>query len=281
MTLQHLIYHLLRGTEKRSDVFFGLIQRDSFAEDYRLLKAGKQIPPDSRLSCLSPQYDKDLNLLWVGGRLRQIDNIDLLVAHPIVLDPSHPYTKLLIKDFDERLCHPGPEQVFVWILRGREAVKRHQHSCIECRKWKSKPVFQQMVDLPVARLQLFKPAFYSTGMDCFGPFLVKVGRRQEKRWGILFKCLTTRAVHIDLLASIDTDSFLMAFGRFIARRGKPAEVYSDQGTNFKGGKRTYWGLCPDVSWSPAKACTAMDQLQILPPSSTTFWRFMGERNMLH
>ncbi|XP_016358875.1 uncharacterized protein LOC107701390 [Sinocyclocheilus anshuiensis] len=60
-----------------------------------------------------------------------------------------------------------------------------------------------MADLPPARLRLFKPAFYSTGMDCFGPYTVKVGRRNEKKWGILFKCLTTRAVYIDVLHSLE------------------------------------------------------------------------------
>ncbi|KAL1261107.1 hypothetical protein QQF64_008934 [Cirrhinus molitorella] len=94
-----------------------------------------------------------------------------------------------------------------------------------------------MADLPVARLRLYKPAFYSTGVDCFGPFQVKLGRRSEKRWGIIYKCLTTRAVHLDLLHSMDSDSFLMSLRRFIARRGSPAKLYSDQGTNFKGGEK--------------------------------------------
>lgn len=67
--------------------------------------------------------------------------------------------------------------------------------------------------------------------------MVKVGRRNEKRWGLLFKCLTTRAVHIEVLTSISTDSFLMALKRFISRRGKPAEILCDQGTNFHGGDR--------------------------------------------
>lgn len=94
-----------------------------------------------------------------------------------------------------------------------------------------------MADLPVAHLHLYKPAFYSTGVDCFGPFEVKIGRPVEKRWGIIFKCLTIRAVHLDVLTSIDTDAFLMALRRFIARRGTPAELYSEQGTNFRGGER--------------------------------------------
>lgn len=103
--------------------------------------------------------------------------------------------------FDSRLHHPGPERVFAeirrsfWILRGWEAVRCHQHSCADFRGWRAKPAVPRMADLPAARLCLFKPAFYSAGMDCFGPF----------------KCLTTRAVHLDLLSTIDTDSFLMAF----------------------------------------------------------------------
>ncbi len=94
-----------------------------------------------------------------------------------------------------------------------------------------------MADLPSARLRLHKPAFHSCGVDCFGPMLIKIGRRTEKRWGIIFKCLTTRAVHLDLLNSMNSDSFLMALRRFIARRGTAAELWSDRGTNFKGGER--------------------------------------------
>lgn len=94
-----------------------------------------------------------------------------------------------------------------------------------------------MADFPHPRLRLYQPAFYSTGIDCFGPIQVKVGRRTEKRWGLLFKCLTTRAIHIEVLSSINTDSFLMALRRFISHRGKPAEILCDQGTNFRGGER--------------------------------------------
>ncbi|KAL1261419.1 hypothetical protein QQF64_006684 [Cirrhinus molitorella] len=216
-------------------------QMDSFPEDYQLLKSSKPIHSNSRLLCLSPEFDTS-NLIRVEGRLRRVEGLDPATVHPIVLDPNHPNTRLLIKDYNSRLCHPGPEQVFaelrrrVWILKGREAVKKHQRTCFECCKWRSKPASQKIVDLPPPRLRLFKPAFHLTGMDCFGPFLFKVGRRTEKRWGLLFKCLTTRAVHLEVLTSMDSDSFLMAMRRFIGRRGKPAELYSEQGTNFRGGE---------------------------------------------
>jgi len=103
-----------------------------------------------------------------------------------------------------------------------------------------------MADLPPAQLHLLKPAFYSTGMDCFCPFLVKRGRCNEKRWGVIFKCLqvylesssvTTHSVHLDLLCSMDSDSVLMALRHFVARWGTPFEILSDQGTNFHGGDR--------------------------------------------
>lgn len=161
-----------------------------------------------------------------------------------MLDPNHIVTKLLIKDYNNKLCHPGPERVFAekrrnfWVLRGREAICRQQHLCKEChKKWKAKPVIPKMADLPPGRLRLQKPPFYSTGIDCFGPFHIKIGRCCEKRWGIIFKCLTTRCIHVDLLTFIYTDSFLMALRWFVACHGRPYELLSDQGTNVHGGER--------------------------------------------
>ncbi|XP_025763702.1 uncharacterized protein LOC109202593 [Oreochromis niloticus] len=218
-------------------------QSESFPEEAKALRSGRPLPTNSRLNSLSPEYDKDTELIRVGGRLRRVEQLELDTIHPIILDPKHPLTKLIIQDFDETLLHPGPERVLAelrrrfWILRGREAVRRYQRDCRQCQAWRANPSIPKMADLPPARLRLYKPPFYSTGVDCFGPFTVKIGRRTEKRWGIVFKCMTTRCVHLDLLESLDTDSFLMSLRRFIARRGKPFELLCDNGTNFVGGAR--------------------------------------------
>lgn len=218
-------------------------QAESFPDELRLLKSGKPIFSTSRLITLSPELDAATGLIRVGGRLRHCEVLEEDAVHPAILDPRHPITVLIIKDYDERLHHPGTERLFAeirrmyWILRGREAVRRYQRQCTECRKWRGRPEVPLMADLPLTRQRYFRPAFYSSGMDCFGPFLIKIGRRNEKRWGIVFKCMTTRAIHLDLLSSLDSDSFLMALRRFIARRGKPYELLCDQGTNFKGGER--------------------------------------------
>ncbi|KAE8288370.1 hypothetical protein D5F01_LYC12239 [Larimichthys crocea] len=228
---------------KAENLLLRRAQLESFPEEVKALTSDRPLPASSRLGSLSPEYDKDSGLLRVGGRLQRAEQLPQDTIHPVLLDPKHPLTILIIQDFDETLLHPGPERVLgelrrrFWILRGREAVKRCQSRCMQCQAWRANPSVPKMADLPPARLRLYKPPFYSTGVDCFGPFTVKIGRRTEKRWGIVFKCMTTRCVHLDLLESLDTDAFLMSLRRFISRRGKPFELLSDNGTNFTGGAR--------------------------------------------
>ncbi|KAK7902058.1 hypothetical protein WMY93_018827 [Mugilogobius chulae] len=251
-------------------------QEDSFPSELAHLKAGKALANNSRLLKLAPELDS-AQLIRVGGRLRHSPHLSPDTVHPVVLDYKHPLSQLIIKDIDEKLSHPGPERVFAevrrkfWILQGRQAIRRFQQRCMECRKWRAQPKVPRMADLPPSRLRLHRPAFYSTGMDCFGPYLVTIGRRREKRWGIIFKCMTTRAVHLDLLSSLDTDSFLMAFRRFSARRGKPFELISDQGTNFRGGERelreTFAALHPELQAQLAKAQV---EFHFNPPNAPHF-----------
>lgn len=216
-------------------------QMHDFPKEFALLKEGKPVPNSSQLSGLAPEYDQDSNLIRVGGRLRRCESLTKDILHPVVLNPTNPVVTLLIKHYDAQLLHSGPGRVYAelrrkfWILRGREAVKKHQRCCPECQKWRGRPVTPKMSDIPPSSLRLFKPPFYSTGVDCFGPLMIKIGRRTEKRWGIVYKCLTTRAVSLDLLDHMDTDSFLLSLRRFTARRGRPYELLSDQGTNFRGG----------------------------------------------
>ena len=91
-----------------------------------------------------------------------------------------------------------------------------------------------IADLPRERLQERVFPFTNTGVDCFGPFEVKFMRKTMKRWCCLFTCLTTRAVHIEDNPSLEAETCLTAITRFIARRGKPATILSDNGTNFVG-----------------------------------------------
>ncbi|XP_062535376.1 uncharacterized protein LOC134204589 [Armigeres subalbatus] len=91
-----------------------------------------------------------------------------------------------------------------------------------------------MAPLPEVRLKPYVRPFTYVGLDYFGPLLVKVGRSQVKRWVALFTCLTIRAVHLEVVHSLSTESCIMAVRRFVSRRGSPAEFYTDNGTCFQG-----------------------------------------------
>ena len=94
-----------------------------------------------------------------------------------------------------------------------------------------------MADQPLDRITPAEPPFTNTGVDYFGPILVKRGRCQVKRYGALFTCLVSRAVHIEMAASLDTPSFINVLRRFVARRGQVKLMWSDNGTNLVGAQR--------------------------------------------
>ena len=58
-----------------------------------------------------------------------------------------------------------------------------------------------------------------------------------KTYGVILTCLAIRAVHIEVAASLSTDSFMCALRRFIARRGEVRMIRSDNGSNFVGANR--------------------------------------------
>ena len=94
-----------------------------------------------------------------------------------------------------------------------------------------------MADLPKERLIPFEPPFTYTGVDFFGRFQVKRGRGAEKAYGCLFTCFISRAVHIEDVSSLETDSFIQALRRFLSNRGYPKEIWSDSATNFAGAEK--------------------------------------------
>ena len=133
------------------------------------------------------------------------------------------------------MTHNGIRQAGYWVINGRSVVSHVIHARVTCRKLRGRAMEQKMADLPSERVNPAPPFTY-TGMDAFGPFYIKEGRKELKRWGIIFTCLSSRAVHLETLNSMDTDSFLNALRRFISRRGKVRGLRSDQGTNFIGGR---------------------------------------------
>ena len=78
------------------------------------------------------------------------------------------------------------------------------------------------------------PQFSYCAVGYFGPWHIKEGRKEVKKYGALFTCLASRAIHIEVAHSMETDSFLQALRRFICLRGPIREICRDQGSNFVG-----------------------------------------------
>jgi hypothetical protein len=108
-----------------------------------------------------------------------------------------------------------------WIIGLRGLVKKTWMQC----------------QIPLERLQQCSRPFIHTGMDYFGPIEVTVEISRQKGYGALFTCMATRAVHIEIAHSLDTDSAIMAIRRFVSRRGTPKKLFSDNGSNFHGAER--------------------------------------------
>ena len=171
-------------------------------------------------------------LLRVVGRLRDAP-IGEEAKYPILLPKSNLVTNLIVRHYHETSGHAGVEHVLslvrerFWPINGRVTVKKVVNSCFICRKQHASPGSQKMSDLPADRVQPDNPPFSHVGVYCFGPFVVKRGRPDVKRYGIVYTCLTVRAMHIVVLHSMDTHSFVSSFRRFAARRGLPELVRSD------------------------------------------------------
>ena len=108
--------------------------------------------------------------------------------------------------------------------------------CAKCRLLLGKLGELKMVDLPTD-IAIDEPTFTNCGVDMFGTFLMKEGRKELKRYGTLFTCLSSRAVHIECTCSLEIDSFIQAQHRFVARRGNISVLRSENGSNFVGAQK--------------------------------------------
>lgn len=125
-----------------------------------------------------------------------------------------------------------------WIIGGSKTVANFIRQCVICRKLRRPTEIQKIADLPEDRLQSSAPFTYC-GMDCFGPFIVKQGRKEIKRYGLLITCMCSRAIHIEMLDDMSTDSFINSLRCVIAIRGAVRQIRSDQGSNFIGAKNEF------------------------------------------
>ncbi|KAL0819308.1 hypothetical protein ABMA28_007441 [Loxostege sticticalis] len=218
------------------------LQLDSFKEELQCLLTSQQISKKSRLYKLSPVLGED-NLLRLHGRIKVVEGIGSELKTPILLDGRHPVVRLLVHHYHRQAGHANNQTVLneirqkYWLLHLRDTVRSVASKCLFCRIRKAKPLNPRTGDLPIQRLAHHRRPFTFTGVDYFGPVQTTIGRKREKRYVALFTCMTSRAIHLELVHSLSADSAIMCIRRFIARRGTPDTIYSDNGTAFVGANR--------------------------------------------
>ncbi|XP_048006827.1 uncharacterized protein LOC125242157 [Leguminivora glycinivorella] len=177
-------------------------------------------------------------MLRSRGRLSNTRwNYDM--KHPILLPPKSDFTDKVIRETHQENYHVGvPHTLNIirekyWILQGRTQVQRVLKSCKQCIKQGGGPYrLPPTPALPEERVNYSDPYTY-TGLDYFGPVLVTTNLQKEKRWVCLFTCLAVRAVHMEIVKDLTAEECLLALRRFIASRGKPKMILSDNAPQFK------------------------------------------------
>ena len=226
-----------------SELLIREAQISQFSDIISLLEKEKPLPEDHPLASLSPIIQN--GLIRVGGRLDR-SRLPFDRKHPLLVPRNHPVAKAIISHFHRISGHQGRHitrgliiQGGFHIQNGSKLIKQFLSECILCRRLRGKLASQKMADLPQDRVEGCPP-FTNTGIDVTGPWKVQRGRTtrqtagQIKVWTLLFTCMASRAIHVELLTSLDTPTFKNALSRFLAVRGTVRRLRSDQGRNFVG-----------------------------------------------
>ncbi|XP_018394544.1 PREDICTED: uncharacterized protein LOC108773282 [Cyphomyrmex costatus] len=219
-----------------------VVQQLSFPEEYKALSSNKSLSTSSGILTLNPFLDD--GLIKVGGRLKH-SNLTQDARHPVLLPKNHELSRRIITQAHVRSLHAGTQATMAavrqqfWPLALRSLTRKIILKCVKC--FKVKPVHSEsiMSSLPPSRITVSRPFSYC-GVDYAGPLTLREGKRRNahthKAYIAMFVCFATKAVHIELVSDLTTDTFLAAFKRFISRRGKPSHMWSDNGTTFVGSR---------------------------------------------
>ncbi|XP_035205954.1 uncharacterized protein LOC118180984 [Stegodyphus dumicola] len=117
-----------------------------------------------------------------------------------------------------------------WILKSRKSIRNIIRKCVRCKRFVTQRV-EVEPRFPSEDQVRVGATFEVVGVDLAGPLYLREG---SKAWIVLYTCAIYRAIHLELVTSLSTETFIQSLRRFIARRGRPYVIYSDNGTNFVG-----------------------------------------------
>ena len=170
-------------------------------------------------------------------------NTEFDTKHPIILKARHTLVRLLARSLHYKHFHQELDYMRSLfnkkyaILGMRRLLRSIKNQCVTCRKFKANTIQPIISDLPIKHHGYKEPHFNHMDVDYFGPLYNPVCKSTQKRWGFLFTCLTTRAVHLEIVPSLDTSSCVIGIERFFACSGTPSTIWSDNGTVFVGAEK--------------------------------------------
>ncbi|XP_067945302.1 uncharacterized protein [Watersipora subatra] len=258
---------------KAENLVIQVTQQEYLSAELNAISTGNAVSKGSALPQLNPFINKD-GLLCVGGRAEKSPLLSYTEKHPIIMPKHSLFARHIVQDVHNKTHHLGRSytltairQAGFWLVGGTRLVKEMVGKCVTCRTLRGKSSSQQMGDLPLERTGKYPP-FMHTGMDCFGPFEVKERRTELKKYGLVFTCLYTRGIHIELLDDLSTNAFLNALRCFISIRGHVKTLYSDNGTNFIGAKNELDKQLKNMVNNEAKQILANMQINFIMSTPT-------------
>ena len=234
----------LQEIEESKRVLLQLSQARHFASDIATLWRSKELPTRSKIADRRPFIDQH-RILRVGGRLGRAD-LEQSAKHPAILHRRDNLSRLMCRHIHELNQHIGPTGLLgllssdYRIVGAKYLVREISRSCVTCRKVYARTSEQLMGQLPPTRLTP-APAFTHVGADFAGPFTLKKGHTRKptfiKAYVCLFICLSMKAIHLELVMDLTVEAFVACLKRFVARRGCPETLHTDNGTNFVGARK--------------------------------------------
>ncbi|XP_043862230.1 uncharacterized protein LOC122756477 [Drosophila santomea] len=187
------------------------------------------------------QVTDGFQMLKVGGRLELAD-YPKTQKHPVLLPAKDPFVSQFARHLHLQNYHAGPRTLVAlirkqfWIVNARDLARQVVRSCIHCRRYRPTLERQLMGQLPKERITPSR-SFSRCGIDFCGPINVYLrirGKPPTKAYLTVFVCFATKAIHVEVVLDLTTDSFIASLKRFIARRGLPSDIFCDNATNFAG-----------------------------------------------
>ena len=224
---------------------FPSLRKIKEAEMYWVRHAQKDLNfADHNIRKLNPVFDEKHHVYRVGGRIDKAP-VSYDMRHPYLLPRKNPVSLLVAREKHRHAVHGGQIRTVTeirrsyWIIGDMKLARRVIKECKLCIRNNAEAIKTLMADLPLCRVKPFTPAFYTTFVDYLGPINVKLNRNTVSRgYCAVFTCSVVRAVHLTCVQDLTTDAFLMALDRFVAIRGAPANMRSDNATCFRGADNT-------------------------------------------